>query len=89
MSFHTSSVNITLRNRHTLSCRCERPDGSWSYSRLDLNECLGNNNGEFVWGGHNFAHSASQIHLSLEGKDGTPWLHAQLDDRHGSTQSAS
>lgn len=45
--------------------------------------------GKFVWGGSNFAHSAAQIHLSLEGKDGTPWLHAQLNDRHGSTQSAS
>jgi len=45
--------------------------------------------GKFVWGGNNFAHSASQIHLSLEGQEGTPWLHAQLNDRHGTTQSAS
>lgn len=45
--------------------------------------------GKLVWGGGNFAHSASQIHLSLEGKEGTPWLHAQLNDRHGSVQSAS
>jgi hypothetical protein len=47
MAFHTNSININLRNRHTLSCRCQRPNGSWGYSQLDLNRCLGNNNGMY------------------------------------------
>lgn len=45
--------------------------------------------GKLVWGGDNFADSASQIHLSIEGESGVPYLHAQLNDRHGSVQSAS
>jgi hypothetical protein len=45
--------------------------------------------GKFVWGGDNFADSASQVHLSIEGEAGVPYLHAQLNDRHGSVQSAS
>lgn len=47
------------------------------------------NQGKFIWGRTSFAESASQIHLSLEGNEGIPFLHAQLNDRHGSQQSAS
>lgn len=45
--------------------------------------------GKFVWGGDSFADSAQQVHLALEGGEGKPMLHAQLNDRHGSVQSAS
>ncbi|RMJ23520.1 CVNH domain-containing protein [Aspergillus sp. HF37] len=89
MGFQNSSTGITLQNRHTLRCQCAKPDGTFENSQIDLNECLGNNNGKFVWGGDNFADSASQIHLSIEGEAGVPYLHAQLNDRHGSVQSAS
>lgn len=33
--------------------------------------------------------SASQVNLALEGGEGRPMLHAQLNDWHGSVQSAS
>ncbi|BDD57751.1 hypothetical protein MAP00_003095 [Monascus purpureus] len=88
-SLHTSTVDITLQHRHLLTCQCRKPDGTWCSSTLDLNDCLGNNNGKFIWGRTSFAESASQIHLSLEGNEGIPFLHAQLNDRHGSQQSAS
>ncbi|EAW11650.1 CVNH domain-containing protein [Aspergillus clavatus NRRL 1] len=87
--FNTSSDTITLKGNHILCSRCKRPDGSWGFSELDLNDCLGNNNGKFVWGGGSFADSAAQVHLALEGADARPMLHAQLNDRHGSVQSAS
>ncbi|KAJ5892090.1 uncharacterized protein N7473_008318, partial [Penicillium subrubescens] len=89
MAFHTNSININLRNRHTLSCHCQRPNGSWSYSQLDLNRCLGNNNGDLIWGGDSFAHSATEIRISLEGPDKAPWLHAELNDHDGTHQCAS
>ncbi|RJE26799.1 CVNH domain protein [Aspergillus sclerotialis] len=87
--FQNSSTSITLRNNHFLHCFCQKPDGSYECSQIDLNDCLGNNNGKFVWGGDNFANNASQIHLSIEGEAGVPYLHAQLNDRKGSVQSAS
>lgn len=45
--------------------------------------------GKFVWGGESFVDSASQVHLALEVGEGRPMLHAQLNDWHGSVQSAS
>lgn len=44
-SLHTSTVDITLQHRHLLTCQCRKPDGTWCSSTLDLNDCLGNNNG--------------------------------------------
>ncbi|KAH2909303.1 hypothetical protein KXW25_004166 [Aspergillus fumigatus] len=87
--FHTTCDTIVLKDKHILSSRCKRPDGTYSFSEIDLNDCLGNNNGKFVWGGESFADSASQVHLALEWGEGRPMLHAQLNDWHGSVQSAS
>lgn len=45
MGFQTSSNNITLQDKHYLRSQCMKPDGTWESSRIDLNDCLGNNNG--------------------------------------------
>lgn len=45
--------------------------------------------GEFVWGGDSFAHSATEIRLSLEGPERAPWLHAELNAHDGTHQCAS
>ncbi|OJJ42866.1 hypothetical protein ASPZODRAFT_137010 [Penicilliopsis zonata CBS 506.65] len=87
--FYKSADRIILEDNHILSCRCRDKDGQMKYARFDLNTCIGNNNGRFHWNGHDFTSSASQIHLTLEGNDRAPILHAQLNDRHGSQQSAS
>jgi hypothetical protein len=46
--FHTTSDTIVLKDKHILSSRCKRPDGSYSFSEIDLNDCLGNNNGKLL-----------------------------------------
>jgi hypothetical protein len=42
-----------------------------------------------IWGGDSFAHSATEIRISLEGPDKAPWLHAELNDHDGTYQCAS
>ncbi|KAI9925520.1 hypothetical protein ASPWEDRAFT_173194 [Aspergillus wentii DTO 134E9] len=89
MAFHKSSQNITLKDNHILTGNCRTRKNAWLYSEIDLNKYLGNVNGKFHWGDNSFTKSASQVHLALEGGEGRPMLHAQLNDRHGGVQSAS
>lgn len=44
-SFNISSQNIGLRDDCILYAECETADGDWVSSELNLNTCLGNNDG--------------------------------------------
>jgi hypothetical protein len=45
MSFHYSAENIRVDDNHMLRARLQRADGEWNDSELDLNNCIGNDNG--------------------------------------------
>ncbi|KAJ5272412.1 hypothetical protein N7478_007537 [Penicillium angulare] len=84
MSFHASASEIELEDDHILKVTFE--DGS--ESTLDLNQVIGNNDGNFQWGGENFADSASDIELHREGDDDVPVLRANLGTIDGDENAA-
>lgn len=80
MSYHQSSVYITLSGKQVLSALCRTSDGEWIRSTIDLNTVLANSDGTFKWGtGGDFASSAKDVVLKdgrtlsafLKRKDGT------------------
>jgi hypothetical protein len=64
-NFSKSSRKIGI-SQSTLYAECQKSNGSWVESGLDLNEYLGNDNGQFQWGGKDFSKSARN--LKMEGK---------------------
>jgi hypothetical protein len=91
MAFSQSSENIEIigEERNILRAYCHDKNGSGHISSIDLNSYLGNINGEFRWGGHNFTRSAvnvilkgATLYADLQREDGT-WNNAttvHLDD---------
>lgn len=51
MSFHTSASNIRVDDGHILRARLRNTNGDEVDAELDLNSCIGNNEGRFQWGG--------------------------------------
>ncbi|KAH7375556.1 Cyanovirin-N [Plectosphaerella cucumerina] len=78
MPFHHSAQNITIEDGHILKAELANMDGEWVEAEFDLNDCIGNNNGAFEWGGGGFANSAEEISFELEGDDSVPILRANL-----------
>ncbi|XWX00381.1 hypothetical protein V2A60_008401 [Cordyceps javanica] len=78
MSFNTSSSNIRVDDGHILRASVRNGNGEDVESELDLNTCLGNNNGRFEWGGRDFSGSAENITFSVEGDAQVPILRARL-----------
>lgn len=66
-----------------LLARLFNVDGEPVDAEFDLNTCIGNDNGTFVWDSENFSHSAENITLSLEGDDQVPVLRADLRNVDG------
>ncbi|KAH0615116.1 uncharacterized protein H6S33_000752 [Morchella sextelata] len=88
MSFAISSSNVRIEERdgHTyLHADARDEDGNENGTQLNLDECLGNNEGSFNWSGEGFTGSAENIHLSIEGPEQLPILRAQLRDSEGNT----
>ncbi|KAF4978069.1 hypothetical protein FZEAL_5495 [Fusarium zealandicum] len=83
MTFHESAQDITVKDGHILKAQLENGDGEFVDAELDLNTCLGNNDGSFQWGGENFADSAQDISFDLEGDDSAPILRATLGNVEG------
>ncbi|CUS11432.1 unnamed protein product [Tuber aestivum] len=79
MSYHKSSVYISLSGNQVLSALCRTCDGEWIRSTIDLNTVLGNSDGRFEWGGVRFSHTAKDVTL----KDNRT-LSAYLKRRDGS-----
>ncbi|KAK4209742.1 Cyanovirin-N [Rhypophila decipiens] len=86
MSFHLSAVDIRLDDGHILRARLGNGEGEQVDAEFDLNTVIGNNDGNFEWGGSDFSGSAEEISFSLEGDDSVPILRANLRDVEGNLQ---
>ena len=62
MSFHLTAKNITLEGT-LLSADCQKLDGEWIRTSLELNDWVKNVDGDLQWGWGNFAESSSNIAL--------------------------
>lgn len=87
MSFNTSSSNIRVDDGHILRATLRNGNGDEVESELDLNSCLGNNNGRFEWGGRDFSGSAENITFTVEGDAQVPILRARLQGSNDSSDS--
>ncbi|KAL2131518.1 hypothetical protein VTI74DRAFT_4939 [Chaetomium olivicolor] len=83
MSFHASAQDIRVDDGHILRARLSNANGEGVDAEIDLNQFIGNNDGNFEWGGENFSHSAENITFSLEGGDSVPVLRAGLRNVEG------
>ncbi|KAJ4126967.1 hypothetical protein NW768_008588 [Fusarium equiseti] len=82
MSFYESSRNVELIDDRILQAELKDVDGNWVQSMINLDDIIGNIDGEFVWNGENFTHTANNIHL-----DGSV-LTADLENNNGDFGSA-
>ncbi|EUC27741.1 hypothetical protein COCVIDRAFT_99346 [Bipolaris victoriae FI3] len=87
MTFYHSAEDIRIDDGHILRARLRTADGEWNDSEIDLNTCIGNDNGHFVWDGQGFADSADNAHFALEGADNVPVLRATLRDVDGNEET--
>ncbi|EQB47658.1 Cyanovirin-N-like [Colletotrichum gloeosporioides] len=78
MSFHVSAENIRVDDGHILRAALRNENGDLNETEIDLNNCLGNNDGHFEWNGNGYSNSAEDIHFSIEGGDNVPILRARL-----------
>ncbi|KAK3988780.1 CVNH domain-containing protein [Cladorrhinum sp. PSN332] len=85
MSFHLSAEDIRLDDGHILRARLHNGEEHVD-AEINLNDFIGNDNGNFQWGGNNFSDSAEGISFSLEGDDNVPILRAGLKDVEGNVQ---
>ncbi|KAI1491517.1 Cyanovirin-N [Biscogniauxia mediterranea] len=83
MSFFTTSENIRLEDNHFLRARLKKVNGDWVESEINLNDFIGNNDGHFAWDGKNFAQSAENIRISIEGTGPVCVLRARLRTKNG------
>lgn len=74
-NFHHTAEgdSIRIEEGRFLHCRIAREDGEYVDAHMDLNCCIGNDNGRFQWGGQSKSHPAiklvssmSQLTLSLD-----------------------
>jgi hypothetical protein len=86
MSFHASAEDIRVDDGHILRARLRNENGDMVDAEMDLNNHIGNNDGNFEWGGVNFSESADNISFSIEGGDSVPVLRAGLRDVEGNVQ---
>jgi hypothetical protein len=87
MTFYHTAEEIRIDDGHMLRARLQTADGNWNDSEIDLNSCIGNDNGHFVWEGQGFADSAEDIHFALEGDGDVPVLRATLRDVDGNGET--
>ncbi|KAI2466958.1 Cyanovirin-N [Annulohypoxylon bovei var. microspora] len=78
MAFSLTSKQVELRGSW-LAAVLQKDDGSWSFSKLDLNEHVGNNDGEFDVTIDKFYNTAEHWSCHIQG----PFLRAQLKTREG------
>ncbi|CAF1421635.1 unnamed protein product [Adineta ricciae] len=88
-NFHLSSREIIITD-NILRAQCQKTDGTWNNSEVDLNTCLSNENGQIIWKlNGQFADSCSQIKnidqssiLTCEVQRGDgQWVTTQIDLR--------
>ncbi|CAG8900368.1 unnamed protein product [Penicillium egyptiacum] len=88
MSFHVTASHIELEDDHILKAVLRNEDGDEQESTIDLNDHIGNNNGQFHWDGGDFLSSAEGVSFDREGDDEIPVLRARLRDVDGEEHDA-
>ncbi|KAJ4391084.1 hypothetical protein N0V93_004698 [Gnomoniopsis smithogilvyi] len=73
--------SIRIDDGRFLRCLVRREDGELTEAEIDLNCCIGNENGQFEWGRENFSESAEDIRVDIEA--GQPILRAVLRREDG------
>ncbi|KAL6400148.1 hypothetical protein AUP68_15841 [Ilyonectria robusta] len=86
-NFHLSAEDISLEDGHILHAKVANEEGEFLDSQLDLDYYIGNDDGNFQWGGENYSHSAEDISFELEGDDNVPVLRASLGNMEGENVS--
>ncbi|UDD62189.1 hypothetical protein AFCA_009517 [Aspergillus flavus] len=81
-NFYESAEAVRL-DGPVLFARLRNVDGGWEDAEIDLNEFIGNVDGQFVWDEPNFFETAAEVGFNFEGDDNVPILRAQLRDREG------
>ncbi|KAL5327620.1 hypothetical protein ACEPPN_005321 [Leptodophora sp. 'Broadleaf-Isolate-01'] len=83
MSFHAAAQDVRVEDNHILKASIPNVDGEMIEAELDLNSCIGNNDGSFQWEGQGFADSGENFSFGLEGDDGVPILRGELRNIEG------
>ncbi|CUS13175.1 unnamed protein product [Tuber aestivum] len=86
MTYRNTSRNPVLINGgRTLRAECQKIDGGWVISEIDLNACIGNLNGFLAWDMRNFSDTAEDILLEEDGRKLTCMVR-KVDGRHRERQ---
>ncbi|BCR84439.1 CVNH domain-containing protein [Aspergillus chevalieri] len=87
MSFHLTGQQIRVEDNHILVASLQNEDGEWIDSSIDLDQFVGNDNGNFQWDGQGFSQTASNVHFAIEGDADVPVLRGDLKDLEGNWNS--
>lgn len=87
MSFHLTGQDIRIEDDHILVALLQNEDGDYVESSIDLNQFVGNDNGNFHWDGENFSETAQYVHFAIEGDEDVPVLRGNLQDVDGNWES--
>ncbi|TID25826.1 cyanovirin-n family protein [Venturia nashicola] len=87
MSFALSAENVRVDDGHILRAALRNGNGDNVDAEIDLDQLIGNDNGNFYWGGSGFSGSCQNCSFSIEGADAVPVLRAELRDQEGNFQA--
>ncbi|KAM0429259.1 hypothetical protein ACHAPT_006473 [Fusarium lateritium] len=88
MNFHLGAKNIELVQNRLLKARIPMRD-EWIEVQLDLDNCIGNENGVLTWGAKNFSWAATDVSIELGPSNWAPTLYATLYDSNSHPRSSS
>ncbi|RDI76299.1 hypothetical protein Vi05172_g13718 [Venturia inaequalis] len=86
MSFALSAENVRVDDGHILRASLRNGNGEFVDAEIDLDQFVGNENGNFSWGGQSFSGSCQNCSFSVEGGAAVPVLRAELRDQDGNFQ---
>ena len=88
MFFTRTSRGLNISPDSTLTAKCECSDSEWEDASIRLDDFLGNEDGFFLIGGHDFSKSANNVRIASEGAE-TTILYAELQKRNGDWRTDS
>jgi hypothetical protein len=84
MSLSLTSRNIQISSKGILTASCNKYDGSWVDSNINLNNYISNDDGVLAWGGSGFINSSKDFKIEentlkaqCQKRDGT-WVDSSL-----------
>ncbi|KAF9570364.1 hypothetical protein EC968_001865 [Mortierella alpina] len=80
-NFTETSKNIRITGGHLLQATCQTKDGGYKDSTLDLNDFIGNEDGNFQWDGVNFSQTAEDVQIQVA-TDSTLSAELKARDQH-------